>query len=173
MVAATGVIVAAIFYMLNLRETTRNRRITLTTTLMEPFSTKEGLRDFVELVSMQWSDLEDFKKRYDSRVNPENYALRQSMWIKCDKLGQLYNDGLLDLRTLDIGSGSVIQYMWTKFKPVIEMYRKTDFTPLAYRDFESVAEKLLEYDQVKGDLEKGRLGRIMQEQADAMHAKTP
>jgi len=33
-VAATGVLVAAVFYILNMRETTRNRRLTLTNNLM-------------------------------------------------------------------------------------------------------------------------------------------
>ena len=35
-VAATGVLVAATYYILNLRETNKNRRITLTNTMMQP-----------------------------------------------------------------------------------------------------------------------------------------
>ena len=70
MVAATGVLIAAIFYVHNLRETAKNRRVTLTTSLMQPVLTKEGMRDF-ELNSIDWSDLEDLK--YDSRVNPDNF----------------------------------------------------------------------------------------------------
>jgi len=76
MVAATGVLVAAVFYVLNLRETTKNRRITLTNTMMQPFMSEEGNRLFIDLVNMKWSDLDDFMLRYDSKTNPENYAKR-------------------------------------------------------------------------------------------------
>ena len=37
LVVATGVLLAVFYYALNLRETMKNRRITLTTTLMQPF----------------------------------------------------------------------------------------------------------------------------------------
>ena len=164
MVAATGVIVAAIFYILNLRETVRNRKITLTTTFMEPFSSKEGLRDFIELSSMDWSDLEDFKKKYDSRVNPENFVLRMSMWNRCEKVGQLYREGMLDLGTIVSGGNAWIQYMWAKFKPVIEMYRGSDFGPYSYRDFEYIAGKLVEYFEKREKIDKDHWGRIMHEQ---------
>ena len=36
---ALGVCVATVFYVLNLRETTKNRKIILTTTMMQPFNT--------------------------------------------------------------------------------------------------------------------------------------
>jgi hypothetical protein len=44
LVAATGVIIAAIFYILNIRETTRKRRVGLTQSMLQIFSSYEGFK---------------------------------------------------------------------------------------------------------------------------------
>lgn len=142
--AALSFIVAATYYAMNLIEVRRSRRITLTTTLMQPFMTVEGNRDFGDLLSMEWSDLDDYVRKYDSRVNPENWAKRVSVWKRCDSLGLLYRKGLLDLETIESGSLTLIADLWRKFKPVIEMYRETDFHSSAFQNWEYLAEKLHE-----------------------------
>jgi hypothetical protein len=50
MVAATGVLVAAVFYILNMMETTRNRRMALTNNLMQNFTSEEGSKRWAELM---------------------------------------------------------------------------------------------------------------------------
>ena len=71
--------VAAVYYVLNLREISRNRRITLTTTVLEPFMTKEGYGDLLDLLDMEWTDFEDFKNKYDHRVDPEKRRLSNAV----------------------------------------------------------------------------------------------
>ena len=167
--AAIGVCVAAVYYAMNLRELNRNRRITLTSTMMQPFMTQEGSRQFIDLVNMDWKDLDDFMRRYDSRINPENFSKRMSMWNICENMGRLYREGLIDLETLYGGSNGAIQWMWVKFKPVIEMYRKTEFSRHAYEDFEYVVGKLDEFHKKKygEDYDGGRLERVLREHEDA------
>jgi len=164
MVAATGVLVAAGYYILNMWETTKNRRITLTTTLMQHFMTEEGMRHFIDLMNMQWTDLEDFSRRYDSRVNSENFAKRMSMWNLCENIGGLYRDGLIDLKTLSGSSLAAIEYMWIKFKPVIEMFRGTDFGPRAYENLEYIAGRLSAFrsEQNRDSDVYSRMNRVMQ-----------
>jgi hypothetical protein len=145
LVTATSVTVAVVFYILNLRETSKNRKIALTTSIMQPFMTDEGIKKFYSLYTMEWRDLEDYQRKYDSRINPENFAMRMSMWNLCESLGYLYRQGAIDLETLYHSTNGVVQYMWVKFKPVIEMYRGTDFQPRAYENFQFFAEKLLDY----------------------------
>jgi hypothetical protein len=70
---ALGVCVAAFYYVMNLRETNRNRRITYTNSVLQHLYTEEGHRREMDCYAMQWTDFEDFKRKYDSRVNPENY----------------------------------------------------------------------------------------------------
>jgi len=44
--------------------------------IMQSFLSEEGALRWVDLLSMQWNDFEDYKKKYDSSVNPGNYAKR-------------------------------------------------------------------------------------------------
>jgi len=145
---AISVVLGVIYYALNLREINRTRRITLTSTMMQPFMTEQGSRQYVDLMSMEWSDLDDYKKKYDSRTNPENFAKRIAMWNLCENLGKLYREGMIDLDTL-YGGTNTIHWVWVKFKPIIEMYRGTDYSKHAFTNFQYVAEKLEEYHRKK------------------------
>jgi hypothetical protein len=106
--------------------------------------TKEGSREIADLFSMEWSDLDDYKNKYDHRVNLENFSLRIAVWRLFDSIGLLYRKGLLDLETINSGSTGVIQSLWRKFKPVVEMYRETDFHRSTWENWEYLAEKLHE-----------------------------
>lgn len=152
MVAATGVLVAAAFYILNLRETTRNRRATLTNNLMESFLSEEGSRRYLELISMQWSDFDDFKEKYDSRVNVNNFVRRAAFWNSCDLVGYQYEAGLIDIGTVYNTYGTWIIRGWLKFKPIIEEYRKTDWSRDQYEHWERLADVLGKMKSKKDEL---------------------
>jgi hypothetical protein len=149
--AALSFLVAASYYVLNLREIRRNRQITLTTTLLQPFMSDEGYIKIMDLLAMQWDSLEEFMNKYDSRVNPENAASRMSLWNACETLGMLYRDGFLDLKTIISASGGIINSLWVKFGPVIESYRGNDYATNSYENFEYLASQigeLLEFDKL-------------------------
>jgi hypothetical protein len=162
MLAAITLVVAASYYALNLREIRRSRRITLTTTVLEPFMTIEGNRLVMDLMNMTWNDLDDYKNKYDHRANPENFALRMSVWNRCNTIGSLYREGLLDLKTLYVGSGRILIWLWLKSKPIIEMYRGTDFEEKSYEDWEYLAERLLEYTESQDEVSEGYYSDLME-----------
>lgn len=147
--AALSFVVAVSYYALNLREIGRNRRITLTSTVLEPFMTKEGYGEVMEMLKMEWSDFEDFKSKYDHRANPENANVRMAMWNRFETIGMLYREGLLDLITLYNVIGGVLTVIWFKFKPIIEMYRETEYDKSAYENFEHLAESVLKFTKKK------------------------
>lgn len=64
--AAIGVCAAASYYIFNLRETTRSRRVALTNTLIQSFISEEGSRRWADMMNMEWKDFDDFYKKYDS-----------------------------------------------------------------------------------------------------------
>lgn len=168
MAGALGVCVAAFYYVINLRETNKNRRITFTNSMMQQMHSEESERRFIDCISMQWSDFDDFKNKYDSRTNPENFAKRVSLWDQCDSLGFLYKSNLIDFDTLfNTGAGQV-EWVWTKFKPIIEGYRMTDFSPKAYSNLEYLAEAVINRrKEIEVDTRE-RLERVGRE-----HGKTP
>jgi hypothetical protein len=142
LVTAASVTIAAIYYIINLRETTKNRRATLTNSIIQPFTTKEFAKDWLALLSMKWDGFDDFQKKYDSRVNPENFALRISFWNLCDSIGHQYRTGLIDIGTVNGVAGIWIADAWFMFGSVIKEYRKLDYPNDLYENFEYLADVL-------------------------------
>ena len=142
MVAATGVLVAVGYYVLNMRETIKNRRATFANNILQTFTSREGQLRFIEVLSMQWSDIEDFVKKYDSSRNPQNWATRASLWATCDSIGHQYRFGIIDLEAIDSITGFAVVLIWLKFKPIIEWNRESNFPKDIYSDFEYLAKVL-------------------------------
>ena len=140
MVAATGVLVAAVFYILNMRETTRNRRMALTNSLMQNFTSEEGSKRWMELMLMEWKDFDDFRAKYDSSVNSDNFAKRNYIWNTCDMLGYQYKSGQLDLGTLWSICNDAVPSTWHKFGPIIQEYKKRrEYPKHVWENFEYLA----------------------------------
>ena len=87
---AISVVLGVIYYTINLRETMRNRKVALTASLMQNFVSEEGSRRFIELLQMEWKDFDDYEAKYDSSVNLDNFAKRNTVWKTCDILGYQY-----------------------------------------------------------------------------------
>jgi hypothetical protein len=140
---ALSVVLGVIYYAINLREQTRSRRVTLTTSLLQSFVSREGLRLLEDLWLMEWSDFDDFVRKYDSTVNPDNLAIRTSVFIQCEVLGLQYRTGVIDLDTLFSVCNVNIPQLWVKFKPVIEEYRKRGvYSKIEFENFEYLAGEL-------------------------------
>ena len=163
MVAATGVLVAAIYYIQNMKETTKNRRATLTNNILQTFLSEEGMSRFLDLLAMQWSDFDDYMKKYDSRVNPKNFTLRVSFWNTCDLLGYQYREGILDLATIYNVGGTFIADTWMKFGPIIEQYRKMDYSTDMYENFEYLARVLIKRRESKDAAMREKIERVLVE----------
>jgi hypothetical protein len=137
-----GLMVGIYYYIMTLNNTRQNQRITLTTTLLEPFMTVEGNLILMDLLNMEWNDLDDYKRKYDHRVNSENFAKRAAVFNRLESLGLFYRRGLLDLETLRAGGGTIMVLLWRKFKPIVEMYRITDADKSLYKNWEYMAESV-------------------------------
>ena len=78
MVAATGVLVAAGYYVLNMKATLETRRIGVIENMMNNMTSYEGNRNLIELLNYEWTDYEDFEKKYGSDNNADAAAKRYS-----------------------------------------------------------------------------------------------
>ena len=119
--------VAALSFFFNIRETAKSRKVTLTSTLLGTINSEDGQRKYYELMSATWDDFDDFYKKYDSSVNPDNYIKRYYMWNLFEHVGWQYRKGLVDLETIYYAAGQNILLLWRKYKPIIEEYRKTQY----------------------------------------------
>ena len=146
MVAATGVLVAAAYYMMNMRYTQRNMKQTLDTRQAtfennewQKCMSLEWCNNYLDLMGMQWTDLDDFKRKYDSSVNPQNFAKRSYLFFGLCSVGSQVRQGLLDTDSFDDMWAMAVLRSWYKFKPIIEAYRGWQWPKGAYRDFEYLA----------------------------------
>ena len=119
--------IAALGFLFNVMETAKNRKVTLTSTLLSTINTEDGQRKYYELMSQEWSDFDDFYRKYDSSVNPDNYVKRLYLWKLFDYTGWQYRKGLVDLETIYYAAGQNILLLWRKYRPIIEEYRKTQY----------------------------------------------
>jgi hypothetical protein len=78
-------------------------------------------------MSMTLDDFDEFFKKYDSSLNPDNYIKRYYLWNLFEHVGWQYRKGLVDLETLSYSAGQNILLLWRKYKPIIEEYRKTQY----------------------------------------------
>jgi hypothetical protein len=131
-----------IYYVLNLRETTKNRRATTSNNVQQLFLTEEWQQRFLDVMSMQWKDFEDFKNKYDSSINPESYVKRNSLLVQYDNVGKQYRSGVIDLDAFGSVSAYALVLAWLKFKPIIEGYRGLEYPRDGFSDFELIAEAL-------------------------------
>jgi hypothetical protein len=150
MVAATGVIVAAGFYILNLREQRRNMRLTLETrriSLVNQIGSNlismDGSWIHFELLNWEWTDFEDFTRKYGRRSNLEACAKRNMLFSAYNNGGVLLRKGLLGAEDLyDAGMQGVI-WIWAKYKPIIEEHRSRANGQDSLRDMEYLAGEMM------------------------------
>jgi hypothetical protein len=132
MVAATGVIVAAVYYIYNMRITQRNLKLNLETRqaqlfmdIYKTYSSKEYQKDR-EQMGLIWSftDYEDFFKKYGPQVDPDEHAKWDTQLAMYAGIGVLIKRGMIspDL-VFDLIYDTVIAF-WEKFSIIVEGLRK-------------------------------------------------
>jgi hypothetical protein len=137
---ALSVILGVIYYMINLRETTRNRRVTLTNALIQSFVSEEVSRRWLEIMQAEWENFDDFFKRYDSTVNLDYSAKRDSLFRTFDIFGYQYLSGYLDIGILWTACNEAVPLTWMKYGPIIEEYKaRGGYTKNVFEHFEYLA----------------------------------
>jgi len=143
MVAATGVLVAAVFYILNLRISQRNqeismknqelslkaqelsakaqehtletRQIQLFMDLYQVFRNKEFQRDIATIYNIwEWKDYDDFQAKYGRSTHPDEYSSYSSVTNFMGGLGVLVKRGMIDPTLVSELMGGVIIRYWEK-----------------------------------------------------------
>jgi hypothetical protein len=86
---ALGVCIAAIFYVLNLRISQRNQRLTLETRkaqfytqIYQQLRGEASQRRYYDVMNMEWKDYDDFERRYGSDDHPDMRAREPGAYPK-------------------------------------------------------------------------------------------
>jgi hypothetical protein len=154
---ASGVCIAAIFYVLNLRisqknqeisqrnmrQTLETRKLQFVTSITNQLLSEEGQRRYGELLNMEWKDYDDFEKKYGSDYNLDNYAKRMNVWKTYNTLGMLVREKLIESEVLYRTNDINPCLMWSKFKDVIVEHRKRYGGVDSLSDFELLSNEIL------------------------------
>ena len=127
---ATGVCIAAIYYVINLRNSRKSMQFTLETRqaqlFMQVYSTfcsDHIQRARNEVSKWSYRNYDDFQSKYGSDVNPEAYQLHSSLSFFFEGIGVLVLRKLIDPSLVDdLMSGPIITY-WEKMRPLYLEYR--------------------------------------------------
>jgi hypothetical protein len=138
MVAATGVLVAAIYYVLNMRATQRNMKMNLETrqaqllmSILNRWTETEYNKKWqTTLWNINWTDYDDKMKKYPWG-SPE-FIDEGTLWNYFESIGILLEEGLIDANMLSkLIAPDLIQF-WEKFSPFLFEMRKRRGFPQLY-----------------------------------------
>jgi hypothetical protein len=151
LVAIFGVIAGFTYYVLTVRNTRKALKTQTLMRLRDRSLNKEWLSDFIELLETEWTDYDDFLRKYDSSVNRDIYTKRARMWAHFDSVGYHLSQGLIDIDSvyhLTQSMGASMQ--WRKWKPVIEEQRKRYNNPDWWMWFEYLNDEITKYRVARG-----------------------
>ncbi len=131
MVAATGVLAAAIYYVYNIRVTQRNMKANLETRqtqlfmdIWKVFSSKEYQKDREQMFAVwKFTDYEDFFSKYGPDTNPDDHAKFDMMCSYLEGIEVLVRRGMIspDL-VYDLMYGTITTF-WNRFQGVFKEMR--------------------------------------------------
>jgi hypothetical protein len=140
---ALGVCVAAIYYVVILREQRQTRQFQLLMQIRQYDMTKEGQLDLLEWNQMEWSDYDDFEKKYGSDVNPNNYAMRMLQVTYFRTLGILVKNGMISRELAYEYVGDGVIYQWNKYRDIVLTQRKLYNMPMANIHWEHLYDEMV------------------------------
>ena len=153
LVAIFGVIAGFSYYVLTVRNAQRSQRIAEESREVQLFSsywTEEDFKRMINLLNMEWTDYDDFERKYGSDNNPDNYAKRNAMLMIFNNIGYLIKRGLVDRKPYFDLMGTTPYIFWVKFGDVIYEIRRRYNQPWFGQFFEYYANECVKYWQKKG-----------------------
>ena len=142
MVAATGVLVAAIYYVLNMRATLQTRQAQLFMQLYDrwTFDIGEKFWDFLDV------DIKSAEEFLNKIKTDKEYAKRASILSRYHEgVGVLVRFGLLDIKYIAYLASWPTRVYWEKLKPIIEDVRRLQNAPRSDSESEYLYVRLMKY----------------------------
>ena len=147
-----GLSASILYYSMTIRNQNRSRRIQIVKEIWDWISTEEGYHKFIQLMTMTWTDYDDFNRKYGGFSNTEAYAQRFSVWSKMNGLGYMVKEGAIDIETVyDHGAGRIV-WMWDKFKDIISKQREELSAGYMFKWWEYLAGELRKEAERRGEL---------------------
>jgi hypothetical protein len=126
-IASAGILIAAVYYLLQIRHQTRMRQTDLVMRLYSDWGNEDLQKAVRTVVGLEFRDYDDYVKKY----MPVSLLADGSAWIDIWKVGWFFNgigvllqSKLADVELVDKLFGYMILSIWEKLEPIIEGMRK-------------------------------------------------
>lgn len=145
-IAAVGVLVGVVYYILDVRNQKKMRQTDLLMRLHLATTTKEMIEAATKFVSTNYKDYDDFVEKYGS---PYSEGEVQTAYLMIGQffegIGVLVKNGLADIDL--VYQLFAVQTYWRKMKPLVEGARKQFSSPRIYEWFEYLSEEIKKREQ--------------------------
>ena len=157
MVAATGVLVAAVFYIMNLRFMQKTKETETCRFLTDRMTSDPVMKIYGLLMqNPDWVNHDDFMDKYGYN-NPEMLGHWTSWFFTAETLGYMIKNGLVKAETAyDLGAWGFIR-LWAKYSKFILSRRETAWGRDYFSGFEYVASEMLKIKNQKDASFQGKL----------------
>jgi hypothetical protein len=148
MIAAAGVLVGVAYYILDMRNQTKQRQTDTVMRLYAIFGSTEFQKAFQRMMNLEFRDYPDFLKQYAIN-DPEVLAASYTVGIFFEGIGVLVKRKLISMDLVDdLLSGPVVD-TWDKLKPLVEGRRERLKRPQTLEWFEYLYSEMKKREQQK------------------------
>ena len=148
-VAAAGVLVGVIYYILEIRHQSKMRQTDLVMNLYSEFGSKEFAEAIPKFMTLKFKDFKDFQDKYPT----DTFALSEagiSYYMYClffEKVGLLLHRKLIDIKLVDDLFSIPIKQFWEKARSIVEGVRKETNLPQYWEWFEYLYNEMKKREQ--------------------------
>jgi hypothetical protein len=139
-IASAGILVAAIYYVLQLRHQTRMRQTDVFWRIFSSFNSKEFLEAWTKIFNLEFRDYNDFVKKYGLPFSGKPVSIAISMVGNLfEGVGILFHRQLLDFELAC--EALPISETWEKMKSIVDGARQQYNMPKLFEWFEYLYHK--------------------------------
>jgi hypothetical protein len=137
-VAAAGVLIGVVYYILDIRHQNKVRQTGLVMELYSELGSKEYVEAHPKFFLLEFKDYEDFKQKYPwSTFITSEAATSYNMYcFFFEKVGLLLHRKLINIELVDDLFSIAITLCWEKVRPIVEGIRKEQNLPQYWEWFE-------------------------------------
>jgi len=142
-IASAGILVAAIYYVLQIRHQTKLRQTDLVMRLYSTFDSLEFLEAWHKIFWMpELKDYDDFVKKLEGKRHKAAFVI-----LFYEEVGILLRRKLVDISLVDDLFSDSVKQIWEKVKIPLMEVRKRGISPRAYENFEYLYNEMKKREQ--------------------------
>ena len=139
-VASTGLLIAAIYYALQIRHQTKIRQTDLVMRLYSTFGSKEFQDAWTRIESIEFKNYDEYVKK----CGLGDYAQCATFF---EGIGVLLQKKLIDISLVDALFSEPLKHMYERMKPIIEGNREEFHTQRVFENFEYLYNEMKKREQ--------------------------